>query len=168
MRVEIATNSIDKINGIKVAFTRFFNIEESQIVFHCEKVNSGVSEQPFNEETYQGALNRVNTLIENSEEADFYISCEAGIEEFMGQYLNVQVICIFNKKTQSYLWGKSAGWQIPSSDIEEIKTTNLDAYLKRKGITSIEKLLGPDYSRTQLITVATELALSSENIKNFI
>jgi len=99
MRVEIATNSIDKINGIKVAFTRFFNIEESQIVFHCEKVNSGVSEQPFNEETYQGALNRVNTLIENSEEADFYISCEAGIEEFMGQYLNVQVICIFNKKT---------------------------------------------------------------------
>ena len=160
MRVEIATNSIDKINGIKVAFTRFFNIEESQIVFHCEKVNSGVSEQPFNEETYQGALNRVNTLIENSE--------EAGIEEFMGQYLNVQVICIFNKKTQSYLWGKSAGWQIPSSDIEEIKTTNLDAYLKRKGITSIEKLLGPDYSRTQSITVATELALSSENIKNFI
>lgn len=79
MRVEIATNSIDKINGIKVAFTRFFNIEESQIVFHCEKVNSGVSEQPFNEETYQGALNRVNTLIENSEEADFYISCEAGV-----------------------------------------------------------------------------------------
>ena len=58
--------------------------------------------------------------------------------------------------------------QIPSSDIEEIKTTNLDAYLKRKGITSIEKLLGPDYSRTQSITVATELALSSENIKNFI
>ena len=49
MKVEIATNSIDKINGIKVAFTRFFNIEESQIVFHCEKVNSGVSEQPFNE-----------------------------------------------------------------------------------------------------------------------
>ena len=63
MRVEIATNSIDKINGIKVAFTRFFNIEESQIVFHCEKVNSGVSEQPFNEETYQGALNRVILLL---------------------------------------------------------------------------------------------------------
>lgn len=79
-----------------------------------------------------------------------------------------KLFCIFNKKTQSYLWGKSAGWQIPSSDIEEIKTTNLDAYLKRKGITSIEKLLGPDYSRTQSITVATELALSSENIKNFI
>ena len=168
MRVEIATNSVDKFNGIKVAFTRFFDIEESEIEFHCQKVDSGVSEQPFNEETYQGALNRVNTLIENSEEADFYISCEAGIEEFVGQYLNVQVVCIFDQKNQAYFWGKSAGWQIPSNDIETIKKTNLDCYLRNKEITCIEELLGTNYSRAQFISEATELALQASKIRKHI
>lgn len=164
MRVEIATNSSDKIEGIKSAFFRFFKVEENEVDFFHQKVNSGVPDQPFNEETYQGALNRVNTLIEKTEEADFYVSCEAGIEEFMGKYFNVQVVCIFNRNTCKYVWGKSAGWQIPSKDIACIKKENLDAYLRKKGINSAEELLGTDYSRAVAIAQATEFALASQKL----
>ena len=156
MRVAIATDSEEKIKGIKSAFSRFFKIEEDKIEFFHKKVDSGVSEQPFNEETYEGAFNRVNTLIEKSEKADFFISCEAGIEELFGKYFNVQ--------KQRYLWSKSSGWQIPSEDIEIIKNVDLDDYLRKKGITCAEDLLGADYSRAESIAQATEFALASQKL----
>ena len=164
MRVAIATDSAEKIKGIKSAFSRFFKSEEDEIEFFHQKVDSGVPEQPFNEETYKGALNRVNTLIEKSKKADFYISCEAGIEEFFGKYLNVQIICLFDSKKQRYLWGKSSGWQIPYEDIEIIRNSNLDDYLRSKGINCAEDLLGANYSRAEAIAQATEFALASQKL----
>lgn len=165
MKVEIATTSKEKINGIKNAISRFFKIKESEIEVTCKKVDSKVPEQPFDEETYQGALNRVNTLFEKSDKkADLYISCEAGIESFLGKYFNVQVVCIFDKKTQRYLWGKSAGWQIPSDDIQITRMINLDSYLRGKGITKIEDLLGLNYSRAEAVAQATEVALASAKL----
>ena len=161
MKVGIATNSIDKINGIKQAFTRFFQIEGIDVEVIHRSVDSGVTEQPFNEETYLGALNRVNNLID-LENADFYVSCEAGIEKFLGRYFNVQVVCIYDKKTQGYSFGKSAGWQIPSDDIEVIKNINLDTYLRNKGFNCLEDVLGQNYSRTNAIAQATEHALASK------
>ena len=161
MTLAIATNSADKISGIKDAFSRFFQIGATEVeVFNCS-VNSGVPDQPFDEETYIGAMNRVNSLI-CSKNADFYVASEAGIEGFLGNYFNVQVVCIFEKKSQKYLFGKSSGWQIPSQDIEIIQKSNLDNYLKGKGIASIDELLGADYSRSKAIAQATELALLSK------
>ena len=164
MRLKIATDSSDKIRGIRVAFSRFFQIEEIDIEVIHQKVSSGVPEQPFDEETYCGALNRVNAIINSEDVANFYISCEAGIEEFMGIYLNVQVVCIFDTNSQSYIFGKSAGWQIPSKDIEVIKESNLDNYLRNKGVSSIEEILGADYSRANAVAQATEFALASLNL----
>lgn len=163
MKVQIATNSIEKINGIKIAFSRFFQIDETEVEILHRSVDSGVPDQPFGEDTYLGAINRVNNII-GSEDADFYVSCEAGIEGFLGRYINVQIVCIYDKKSQNYLFGKSAGWQVPSEDIEIIKETNLDTYLRNKGIMSIEELLGPDYSRAKAVAQATELALASQKL----
>ena len=160
MKVGIATNFIDKINGIKIAFSRFFKIEMTEIKTFHQSVDSGVPEQPFDGETYEGAVNRVNNII-GSDDADFYVSCEAGIEEIWGKYMNVQVVCIFEKKSQEYFFGKSAGWQVPSKDIVIIKEINLDNYLRGKGITSIEEILGPNYSRANAVAQATEFALAT-------
>lgn len=160
MQIKIATNSIDKINGIREAFVRFFAIKNDDVeIHHCLAV-SGVSEQPFDEETYQGALNRVRNLI-SSDNADFVVSCEAGIESFLGCFFNVQVVCIFEKKTGKYYFGKSAGWQLPSEDIELIKEINLDTYLRNKGYTCLEDVLGKGYSRTSAVAQATVHALAS-------
>lgn len=51
-------------------------------------VNSGVSDEPVNDEIYQGASNRVNNLIKYAEDnnvgADFFIGVESGITNKLG------------------------------------------------------------------------------------
>ncbi len=165
MKLKIATNSTKKLCGITNAFSRFFGIQETEIEVSHQSVDSGVPNQPFNEETYQGALNRVQALL-NSEDScnyDYYVACEAGIEKFMGLYFNVQVVCIYEKKTNKFFYGKSSGWQIPSEAIEIIKQTNLDDYLKNNGITEIRQLLGN--SRAELVSQATQVALASAKLQ---
>lgn len=162
MKIAIATNSVDKINGIKIAFSRFFKIEETEIEIIHRSVDSGVSEQPFDEETYRGAINRCERILE--EKADYYISCEAGIEKFWEIYFNVQVVCIFDNMSQSFSFGKSSGWQIPYRDIEKIRKSNLDSYLREKGFSSLEDVLGKGYSRTNAVAEATEHALASKKL----
>ena len=161
IRVAIATNSQEKISGVKDAISRFFYVKESEIEFYSKATESGVSEQPFGDETYEGALNRVTGVRKEFSGMDFYISCEAGIEKAFDQYFNVQVVCIFETKSQRFFWGKSAGWSIPSEDIEIIRNDNLDSYLRGKGICCIEELLGTSHSRRAAVAEATELALAS-------
>ena len=165
LKVAIGTTSLEKIDGIKEAISRFFNIRENEIEIYSRSINSGVSEQPFGDETYKGALNRVKSLKKVFLDMDFYISCEAGIENAFGQYFNVQVVCIFETKSQKFFWGKSAGWSIPSDDIEIIRNNNLDSYLRKKGVTCIEELLGTNHSRKLDVAQATELALASGRIR---
>ena len=166
LKVAIATASTEKITGIKEAVLRSFCMKDSEIEVYSRSIQSGVSEQPFEDETYQGALNRVNGIIKELPEMDLYISCEAGIEKAFNQYFNVQIVCIFDAKTQRFLWGKSAGWSIPSEDIEIIRKNNLDTYLRGKGITCIEELLGTSHSRRAAVAQATELALASGKLLN--
>lgn len=161
MKIAIATHSPDKIGGITRGFSKFFQVEETEIQVHSETTESGVPEQPFDSETYIGALNRVNNIKHILEGFDFYVSCEAGIESFSELSFNVQVVCIYDTNNQKYLWGKSSGWSIPSKDIEIIKEYNLDSYLRNKGINSIDELLGPSHSRSEFVAQATELALAS-------
>ena len=163
MKIAIATKSPDKIDGIKKSFSRFFL--ETEIEFYSKPVESGVSNQPFDSETYEGALNRVNNIRNELPDMDYYISCEAGIENTFGQYFNVQVVCIFESKSQRIFWGKSAGWSVPTNDIEIIRNNTLDTYLRGKGINCIEELLGPSCSRSAAVAEATWLALASGNLK---
>ena len=164
MKVAIATESHEKIKGIKKAFSRFFCVKETELEVYFRTTDSGVSLQPFNDETYVGARNRVDNIKESNGECDFYVGCDAGIECFAGICFNVQVICIFETVTQKYLFGKSFGWQIPTKDFEIIKEKNLDTYLRGKGIQSIEELLGSSYSRNEAVAQATEVALASRKL----
>ena len=164
MKVEIATSSRQKILGIKTAFSRFFKIQESEIEIHYQKVKSEVPRQPFMEEIYQGALNRVKTIRNTECNAEFYISCEAGIEVCMRNFFNVQVVCVFDKKNHRYLWGKSAGWQIPARDIWMVKKYGVNEYLRKKGIRKNNELFGENYSRAEAVAQATEMALASAKL----
>lgn len=164
LKIGIATKSLDKVNGIKDAISRLFCMNEKEIAFYSIQTQSGVSEQPFGDETYQGALNRLKYIKNELPNMDLYISCEAGIECSFKQYFNVQIVCI--EKDAKIFWGKSSGWSIPSEDIELIQKNNLDIYLKEKGISSIEELLGSSHSRSAAVAQATELALASGKLKN--
>jgi len=166
LKVAIATKSPDKITGIKDAILRFFNLKEAEIEFFSKSVESGVSNQPFDSETYEGALNRANHIRKDFPDMDYYISCEAGIENTFGQYFNVQVVCIFETKSLNFFWGKSSGWSLPTTDIEAIRNDTLDTYLRAKGISCIEELLGPSCSRSAAVAEATWLALASGKLRN--
>lgn len=163
MRVAIATDSSSKIRGIKNSVHQF--LKEDDTFFFSASVSSGVPEQPFNNLTYQGALNRAKNMMQKFPGYDFYISCEAGIEEsFPNVFFSVQVVCILAPNGK-VLWGKSSGWSIPPEDIEIIKNSNLDIYLRKQGISSLEKLLGTSFSRSAAVAEATWMALASGNNK---
>ena len=166
LKVAIATASAEKIKGIKDGISRFYHLEQTEIELYSKSTESGVPSQPFGNETYEGAMNRVNGIKEEFPGMDLYISCEAGIESTFGQYFNVQVVCIFENKSKKYFWGKSSGWTIPTEDIKMIKSYTLDTYLREKGISCIEELLGTSNSRRSSIAQATELALSCGKLRN--
>ena len=82
LNIGIATTSEAKIEGIRIAFEHFF--PETKIEIYSERTQSGVSSQPFGKETSKGALNRlinlVNILKDKGIIVDYYVSCEAGID----------------------------------------------------------------------------------------
>ena len=64
MKILIGTRNQGKIEGAKQAFEKFYtNVEMIGI-----PVNSDVSDEPVNDEIYQGASNRVNNLIKYAKE----------------------------------------------------------------------------------------------------
>lgn len=166
LKVAIATASAEKIKGIKEGISRFYHLEQTEVELYSKSTESGVPRQPFGDETYEGAINRVNGIKKEFPGMDLYVSCEAGIENAFGQYFNVQIVCIFETRSQMYFWGKSSGWSIPAEDIEIIKINTLDTYLRRKGISCIEELLGTSNSRSLAVAQATELALASGRLRN--
>lgn len=152
--IVIGTTSKDKIDGILEALIHYFPEEEFEIKFYSGQAESSVSNQPFGDETYQGAYNRISSIREKYEASlaeqgihvDFYISCEAGIDDtnkvimdgkITHIYVSEQIVCIYNPEKDSYSFGKSSSWTIPEKDIEEIKSTDLDRYLRKRKCTGL-------------------------------
>ncbi len=146
IRLAIATMSKEKIEGIITGFCKVLNVEKSQIDILAYKSDSNVSDQPFDNDIYIGALNRVNNSLENPSfeytDFDYVIGCEAGIETFCSTlHFNVQVICIYETKTKKYMYGKSSGWQIQDSDIQCVRKQGLDKYMRGKGLNTVSDLI---------------------------
>lgn len=167
LRIGIATTSEAKIEGIKAAFKHFF--PESKIEVYPKKTKSGVDDQPFGKETSKGALNRLNNLTnilkEENISVDYYVSCEAGIdnESIPGEYFSEQVVCIYSKECKKSFFGKSSSWSIPSQDIQEIIDTDLDQYLRKRGCTGLQDVGNGKYiTRSTAVKEGVEAALASE------
>lgn len=177
--IVIATTSNDKIEGIKEAFLQYFPESEFEIKIYSGKAESGVPEQPFGNDTYQGAYNRINNIREKYEtvlkeqgiSADYYVSCEAGIDDtnktiIKGKvtsiYASEQIVCIYTPKSDLYSFGKSSAWTIPDDDIEEIKSTDLDQYLRRRHCSGLHDVGDGRYiSRKEAVRQGATSAIAS-------
>ena len=175
----IATTSKDKIDGIRKAFRQYLPEEEFEIKIYSSKTESDVPNQPFGNDTYQGAYNRINNMKEKFKEilkeqgidVDYYVSCEAGIDDtnkavvngkITTIYASEQVVCIYNPKQDSYSFGKSSSWTIPEEDIEEIKNKDLDQYLKKRGCTGLQEVGNGKYgTRSDAVMEGTKSAIAS-------
>ena len=130
VKILMGTKNQGKIEGARKAFERFFdNVEIEGIV-----VNSEVGDQPVNSEILKGAKNRVKNLKkyakENKIEVDFYISSEAGITNFLGEWLDINCAVIEDKEGFQSI-GTSQGFPIPDKYIEEIRKTELGKLMDR-------------------------------------
>ncbi len=130
MKILIGTKNPGKIQGAKEAFLKYFdNIEIEGIA-----VDSEVGNQPFDSEILNGAKNRVKNLkkyaIENGIEAQFYVSCEAGITNLLGEYLDINCAFIEDENGLESV-GTSQGFPIPEKYIDEIKKTELGAVMDK-------------------------------------
>lgn len=130
MKILIGTKNLGKIEGAKQAFERYFDNVEIEGI----PVNSDVGDQPINEEILKGAKNRVKNLkeyaVNNNIEADFYISSEAGITNFLGEWIDINAVVIEDSKGFQSV-GTSQGFPIPDKYIDEIKETELGKVMDR-------------------------------------
>lgn len=95
IRVVVASENPVKINVAKRAFALVYPDMEAEFI--AVKSDSGVPDQPFDEETEQGALNRLRFIQDAYPEADFWISQEGGVFREGDKLYNRAVIVVADK-----------------------------------------------------------------------
>lgn len=140
MKILVGSKNPSKIDGVKIAFEKFFdNVEAIGI-----DVDSEVSAQPVNAETMQGAKNRVKNLKEyalaNNVNVDYYVAVESGL---MDMYQDPAIInaCFMEDAEGNTSYGYSAGFPIPNGKFEDIKNNGLSSVVDE--IFKIEHTSGP-------------------------
>lgn len=124
MKVLIATKNQGKIEGGKRALQNYF--DDIEIV--GIPVESEVSEQPVNDEIYNGAKNRVKNLKKYAKEndivADLYLSIESGINNSLGRWIITNIAVIEdNNGFESY--GTSPSFPVPDRLVQDVIDTDL-------------------------------------------
>ncbi len=130
MKVLVGSKNPGKVEAAKNAIKNYFENAEVEGV----KVDSGVSEQPVNEEIFEGAENRVDALIryakENNIDAEFFMSVESGLTNSLGEWMITNIAVIKNK--EGYMsYGTSASFPVPKKYVDEIKQNNLGDLMDR-------------------------------------
>lgn len=161
MRVLVGSTNPVKIQGAKEAFEVYFNNFQISGV----SVQSDVSDQPFNEEIYTGAKNRVLNLIKYSKEynveADYFVAIESGVTNYFGKWININVAVIIDKNGYESI-GTSQGFPIPDKYISEIKEKGLGCVMdKLSNIDNIAKKFGGVYYITQGKVSRSEISKSA-------
>lgn len=167
MKVLMATKNPGKLEGARLAFEKYFD----NVVIEGFSVSSDVSDQPFNEDIYKGARNRVNNLkkyaVENNIEADFYIASEAGITNYFKEWIDINLVIVESKDGVESV-GTSQGFPIPDKYIPEIKEKELSFVMDKlfngeglgKGNGGISFLTKGEITRIELTKNAFIMALT--------
>lgn len=130
MKVLIGTKNPGKIQGAKEALEKYYeNVDIEGI-----PVSSDVSDEPLNNEIYEGARNRVNNLMkyakENEIDSEFYLGVESGITNLLGKWVIINVAVIKDKNGYES-WGTSPGFPVPDKYVEEIINTDLGTVMDK-------------------------------------
>ena len=130
MKILTATKNPGKIEGAKRAFSNYFD----NIIVEGVPVPSDVSEEPVNDELYNGSNNRVQNLKkyakENNIDADYFIAVESGITNQLGKWLIVNIATIEDRHGKKSI-GSSSGFPVPDRYVDEIISTDLGKVMDR-------------------------------------
>ena len=119
MKVLVGSHNPVKIEAVKESFSKYFdNVEVIGI-----KVNSKVSDQPINEETFEGAKNRALELKRINEEknlgAKFFVGIEGGIIKLYSKWFAFGTMCIIDDKGR-ISFGTSPHFELPESIVKHL------------------------------------------------
>ncbi len=118
-KVLVGSQNPVKIHSVKDAFEKYF--ENVEVIGF--KVNSKVSDQPVNEETFEGAKNRAFELINKNKKdnlnADYFVGIEGGIIQIYSKWFAFGCMCIADKDGKTG-FGTSAHFELPKGIIDEL------------------------------------------------
>ena len=115
MTVAAGSGNPVKVSAIRSVFERAFPDTEMEVIEN--PVESGVSEQPFEEETVTGAINRAKNAM-NGTNAHYGVGVEAGLffNGVSGKYMDVQYCAIIDRAGGITI-GHGAGFSYPDEVI---------------------------------------------------
>ena len=167
MKILIGTNNPGKKQGAQEAFEKYFD----NVNIESVNVSSEVSDEPVNDEIYNGVNNRVKGLKEYAEKnninPDFFIAIESGVTNSLGMWLNVNLAMI-ESKDGKVSYGTAQSFPIPDKYIDEIIEKDLGSVMDRifdgnklsKGKGGISFLTHDEVSRIDLTRNAFIMALT--------
>lgn len=98
MKILVGSKNPVKIDSVKEALSNYFE----SVSVEGTKVDSGVSSQPVNDETFVGAKNRAENLKllndEQKMDADLFVGIEGGIKFLYDRWFAFGCMCIMDKK----------------------------------------------------------------------
>ncbi|UYP01062.1 inosine/xanthosine triphosphatase [Oceanotoga sp. DSM 15011] len=116
MIILVGSKNPVKINACNLAFKEYF--EDFELKSY--DIDSKVSAQPLEEETFKGAYNRASQLKQNFLDGDFFIGIEAGIKIMFNKPFLFTVVHTINKFGKEGI-GISPIYQLPPFIMKDIK-----------------------------------------------
>ena len=121
MLILVGSKNPVKIESVKEAFEKYFtNIDVQGI-----EVSSGVSDQPVNEDTFNGAKNRADALFVVNKAsklgAQYFVGIEGGIINIYGKWFSLGCICIMDDNGKAS-FGTSSHFSLPMKIIDKLLT----------------------------------------------
>lgn len=118
INIGVASENPVKVSAVREVFKRVF--PEKQIVCQGYSVASGVQEQPCSdEETKQGAYNRLVAMKNNHPNLDYWVTIEAGIDHIEHQLVTFAYFVLATSK--EIHWGRSASLPLPNHMLEQLQ-----------------------------------------------
>ena len=118
-KVLIGSENRVKIESARQSFSKFFNPLE----IHGLSVDSGVSAQPFNEDTFVGAKNRAEQAKRiNAEQhlsANFFVGIEGGVLQLHKRWFQFTVIHILDRQHRDS-FSTSGLYELPDWIVEKL------------------------------------------------
>lgn len=119
MKVLVGSRNTVKLEATKEAFSIYFDSVDVEGI----GVDSKVSNQPIEDETFVGARNRALALSrindERNSKAEFFVGIEGGIKKLFGRWFTFGVICIMDD-TGRVGYGTSPFFVLPSDITEKL------------------------------------------------
>lgn len=127
-KVLIGSENSVKIESTRQSFSQFFKPVE----VHGLSADSGVSPQPFNEDTFTGAKNRAEQVKRINDEqylnANFFVGIEGGVLQLHNRYFQFTAIYILDQQHRES-FGTTGMYELPNWIVEKLLTGTELAYI---------------------------------------